>query len=108
MDVYYKGSCVTCKRVLAGLDGADVNGRDLFKDPLSEAELGRIIGMSGMRPRELLRKRDRMYRELDMGNREYTDSQLIRLMARNPGLIARPIVVENGSVRVGKAAAGCP
>jgi len=37
----------------------DVESRDFFKDPFTEAELKKIIKMTGKKPHELLRKRDK-------------------------------------------------
>ena len=46
----------------------------------------------GIAPRELLRTGEAVYRELELGKREVSDDELIRLMAENPDLIQRPIV----------------
>jgi len=81
---------------------ADIEKRDFFKDPFSEAELKKIIKMTGKKPSELLRKRDKMYKELDLDNNQNTDSQLIKLMIKYPGLILRPIVVTKNKAFVGK------
>ena len=81
---------------------ADIDKRDFFKDPFSEAELKKIIKMSGKKPAELLRKRDKMYKELDLENAKKTDSQLIKLMVKNPGLILRPIIITKNKAFVGK------
>lgn len=109
MKVYYKDSCVTCKKVLSEIErmGKDVEKRDLFRDPLSEEELRKIIAASGKKPREMLRKRDKMYRELGIEGGKYSDSQIIRLMSENPGLIMRPIITitAKNKVCVGKAGA---
>ena len=106
MRIYHKPSCVTCKKSISAIREAgikDVEVRDFFKDPFSEKELRQIIKMSGKSPRDLLRKRDKMYKELDLENSKKTDSQIIRLMVEHPGLIMRPIVVaENDKTLVGK------
>ena len=81
---------------------ADIEKRDFFKDPFSETELKKIIKMTGKKPSELLRKRDKMYRELDLENKKKTDIQLIKLMIKHPGLILRPIVIEKNKAFVGK------
>jgi len=81
---------------------ADVKKRDFFKDPFSEAELKKIIKMTGKKPSELLRKRDKMYKELDLNNYKKTDVQLIKLMVKYPGLILRPIVITKNKAFVGK------
>lgn len=81
---------------------ADIEKRDFFKDPFSETELTKIIKMTGKKPSELLRKRDKMFKELDLGNNKKTDSQLIKLMIKYPGLILRPIVITKNKALVGK------
>ena len=111
MEIYHKSTCVTCRRALAELGRADpdLKERDFFKDPLSESELTKLVLMTGKRPSELLRKRDKMYKELDLGNSagSYTDSEMIRLMVRHPGLIMRPIVTvpQKNTAFAGKSAA---
>jgi arsenate reductase len=81
---------------------ADVEKRDFFKDPFSEVEFKKIIKMTGKKPSELLRKRDKMYKELDLENSKKTDGQLIKLMVKFPGLILRPITIVKNKAYVGK------
>jgi len=81
---------------------SDIEKRDFFKDPFSETELKKIIKMTRRKPSELLRKRDKMYKELDLDNNKKTDSQLIKLMIKYPGLILRPIVISKNKAFVGK------
>jgi len=80
----------------------DIEKRDFFKDPLSETELKKIIKMTGKKPSELLRKRDKMYKELDLENDKKTDNQIIKLIVKHPGLLLRPIIVTKNKVFVGK------
>jgi len=80
----------------------DIETRDFFKDPFSETELKKIIKMTEKKPSELLRKRDKMYKELDLDNKKKTDVQLIKLMIKHPGLILRPIVIVKNKAFVGK------
>ena len=81
---------------------ADIEKRDFFKDPFSETELKKIIKMTGRSPSRLLRKRDKMYKELDLENNKKTDTQIIKLMIKYPGLILRPIVITKNKAFVGK------
>jgi len=81
---------------------ADVEKRDFFKDPFSETELKKIIKMTGKKPSELIRKRDKMYKELNLDNNKKTDLQIIKLMLKYPGLILRPIVITKNKAFVGK------
>ena len=58
--------------------------------------------MTGKKPSELLRKRDKMYKELDLENKKKTDDQLVKIMVKNPGLILRPIIITKNKAFVGK------
>ena len=80
----------------------DIDARDFFKDQLTESELKKIIKMTGKKPSELLRTRDKMYKEMDLEKNEKTDSQLIKLMVKHPGLILRPIIILKNKALVGK------
>ena len=80
----------------------DIEARDFFKDPLTELELKKIIKMTGKKPSELLRKRDKTYKEMNLEKNEKPDSELIKLMVKNPGLILRPIVILKNKALVGK------
>jgi len=80
----------------------DVESRDFFKEPFTEAELKKIIKMTGKKPTELLRKRDKTYKELKLDQNKKTDSEIIKLMVKNPGLILRPIIISKNKALIGK------
>ena len=80
----------------------DIQKRDFFKEPFSESELKKIIKISGLSPNELLRKRDKMYKELNLDNTKYSENEIIKLMTKYPGLIKRPIIIKKNKAHVGK------
>jgi len=104
LKVYHKSTCITCKKAITMIErmNADIEKRDFFKDPFSETELKKIIKMTGKKPSELIRKRDKMFKELNLENTKKTDSQIIKLMVKYPGLILRPIVIIKNKAFVGK------
>ena len=104
MKIFHKPTCITCKKTISEIEraNADIEKRDFFKDPFSEAELKKIVKMTGKKPSELLRKRDKMYKELDLENKKKTDAQIIKLMVKHPGLILRPIILTKNKAFVGK------
>ena len=104
MKVFHKSSCITCKKAISQVErmNADIEKRDFFKEPFSESELKKIIKMTGKKPSELLRKRDKMFKELDLESKKKTDAQIIKLMVKYPGLILRPIIITKNKAFVGK------
>ena len=104
LKIYHKSTCITCKKAITMIErmNADIEKRDFFKDPFSETELKKIIKMTQKKPSELLRKRDKMFKELNLENNKKSDSQIIKLMVKYPGLILRPIVIIKNKAFVGK------
>lgn len=103
--IYFKKSCITCKKSLSEIERMkiDIQKRDFFKEPFSESELRKIIKMADMKPKEFIRKRDKMYKELGFETKNYSDDQIIKLMVRFPGLITRPIIITKNKVFTGKS-----
>jgi arsenate reductase (glutaredoxin) len=77
--------------------GAELQERDLGKDPLSENELRALIGDSDVA--EFLNTRTALYRERKMKTNPPTRAEAISLMVQDPNLIKRPIAVK-GRARV--------
>ena len=80
----------------------DIKKRDFFKDPFSEKELIKIFKISEQKPSECLRKRDKMYKELNLADNKKTEKEIIKLMTKHPGLILRPIVISKNKAYFGK------
>ena len=104
MKIFHKSTCITCKKTIKEIERMkiDIETRDFFKDPFTESELKKIIKMTDKKPFELLRKRDKMYKELELENNNKTDSQIIKLMIKYPGLILRPIIITKNKAIIGK------
>ena len=80
----------------------DLEKRDFFKEPFSESELKKILKLAGKKPSEMIRKRDKMFKELNFEKKEYSDSQIIKFMIKYPGLIQRPIIISKNKAHIGK------
>jgi arsenate reductase len=75
--------------------------REYTREPLSEEELRRVLDLLGVGPKELLRTRDRVFKELGLTGEE-DDDRLIALMAEHPTLLQRPIGVLGDRAAVGR------
>ena len=63
-----------------------------YLEPLSRKKLTELIRKMKLKPRDLLRKSEPIYKELGLSKDEFSDSQLIDLMIEHPDLLQRPIV----------------
>ena len=73
--------------------------RDLAKDKLSAAEIEKLIG-----PRDytgFLNSRNELYRKKKMKDHPPSRKEAIRMMAKEPNLIRRPVIVAGGRVVLG-------
>lgn len=77
--------------------GAVLNERDLGRNPLSLVELEALF--RGHDPREYLNPRNELYRRMKMKENPPGRDETLRLMAREPNLIRRPLVIR-GARRV--------
>jgi len=77
----------------------DFDSRDLDKQPLSEAELDQLIGDRDYK--EFLNTRNELYRERDMKKRPPSRSEAIKLMAKSPNLIRRPLLIRGSQILFG-------
>lgn len=96
-----KPSCTTCRKAKKFMQrrGFQLYFRDLAKERLSSAELEKLIGRRDYT--QFLNTRNELYRERKMKDRPPTRKEAIRLMAKEPNLIRRPVIVGGGRVVVG-------
>jgi arsenate reductase len=95
LTVYEKPTCTTCRKLAALLAerGIDFERVNYYVEPLDEPTLRDLLRKAGIGPRDALRTREEIYRELGLADGDQSDDELIRLMVEHPDLVQRPIVV---------------
>jgi Spx/MgsR family transcriptional regulator len=98
---YHKSTWTTCRNARSFLRdlGVHLQERDLGKEPLSEAELGTLIGEAEVT--EFLNTRSASYRQHGFKGQPPSKARAIALMAQDPNLIKRPITVKGHDKVVG-------
>jgi arsenate reductase/regulatory protein spx len=79
--------------------GAELESRDLDKERLSEAELEDLIGERDYK--EFLNPRNELYRTQNMKEHPPSRSEAVQLMAKEPNLIRRPVVIRGSQMVLG-------
>lgn len=102
--IYEKPTCSTCRAGVMILKENGVPYRTVryYDEPLTEEKLTELIRKMGITPRELLRTREEKYKELDLANKNLSDTELIQLMIRYPDLMQRPIVERGNRAILGR------
>ena len=104
VTIYHNPRCSKSRETLALIESKGVKPKviEYLKTPPSASELTEVLSKLGLRPRDLLRQGEPLYRELDLGRTELDDVALIELMVDNPILIERPIVVNGDQAALGR------
>lgn len=102
--IYHNPRCSKSRQTLALLseNEMDVEIIEYLKTPPTKKELTQITKMLGIKPRDLLRKGEKEYKEAGLDNMDLSDQQIIDAMLEHPKLIERPIVIKDGQARIGR------
>lgn len=97
----HKPTCATCRKARRFMEkrGYLLRFRDLGKERLSAAELEKLIGKHDHE--DFLNPRSELFRKKHMKDDPPSRREAIGLMARNPNLIRRPVIVAGGRVVIG-------
>jgi arsenate reductase len=100
--IYHNPMCGTSRKTLAILqeEGADVEIVEYLKYPPDKEELRRLYARAAISPREGLRAKEGLARDLDLASGRVSDEAILDAMAENPVLIERPIVETDKGVRL--------
>jgi arsenate reductase (glutaredoxin) len=97
----HKPNCTTCRKARSFLEkrGFQLYFRDLDKRRLSSGELEKLIGRRDYT--DFLNTRNELFRRKKMKDHPPSRREAIRLMAKEPNLIRRPVVLAGGRVVLG-------
>ena len=92
--IYHKPTCSKSRQGLKYLQekGVEFEVIKYYDTPLTKNKLKTLLKKMDMKPAELLRKREKAYKELDFKNKNYTNDQIIEFMIKDPSLMERPII----------------
>jgi len=79
--------------------GVELESRDLDKERMSEAELEELIGDRDYK--DFLNTRNELYRKRNMKEHPPSRAEAIKLMAKEPNLIRRPVALRGPQMVLG-------
>lgn len=94
ITIYHNPRCSKSREceTFLGASGKDVRVINYMQTPFTKEELTKVISLLDIKPIELVRKNETIWKEL-FKDRKMTDSQVINALLKHPKLIQRPIVV---------------
>ena len=104
ITVYEKPTCTKCREMNRFLieNGVDFTRVNYYIEPIGEKKLRDLLKKMRMKPRDLLRSSEPVYRELGLGKKDFGDDEMISLMVEHPDLIQRPIVERGDRAVLGR------
>lgn len=103
ITIYHNPRCSKSRETLEILESKKVKYEIVkYLDvPLGEEKLSKIIKLLNIKPIELIRKNESIWKE-KFKNLNFSDEELIHLMTKYPKLIERPIVINDQKAIIGR------
>ncbi|MBL4754575.1 MAG: arsenate reductase (glutaredoxin) [Flavobacteriales bacterium] len=103
MKIYHNPRCGKSRATLELINksGVDVEVIEYLKETPSANDLSVLLSKLGMKPEEILRKGEKLYKE-EFKGKKLSDHAWIKAMVENPILIERPIVVKGNKAVIGR------
>ena len=103
VTLYTSPSCTSCRKAKAWLqeNGIPFKERNIFSEPLNIDEIKNMLRMTEDGTEDIISKRSKAYSKLNVDLDELPMKQLYKLISKNPGLLRRPIIVDEKRLQVG-------
>ena len=75
---------------------------EYIKNPPNVEELRKICNILGLQPSDIIRKGDKVYKELNISNLD-EDIDLLDIIIKHPKLMERPIVIKGQKGIIGRS-----
>lgn len=103
LTLYTSPSCTSCRKARAWLQEHQIPfvERNIFSEPLNSSELKAILQMTEDGTEEIISTRSKVFQKLNMDLDELPLQELLELVQNNPGLLRRPIMIDDKRLQVG-------
>lgn len=103
VTLYTSPSCTSCRKARAWLEEHHIayTERNIFSEPLNIPEIKAILRMTEDGTEEIISIRSKVFQELDVDLDDMPLQQLFDLVQKNPGLLRRPIMLDEKRLQVG-------
>lgn len=94
VTIYQKPTCSTCRQAVQLLkeSGKPFTTVNYYEEPFTKARLKALLKKANLSPKDVLRTKEDIYKDLGLGKKTLSADELIDLMIKHPDLIQRPIV----------------
>ncbi len=98
--IYQKPTCSTCRTVikLVKESGQPFTAVNYYEKPFSKSKLKGLLKKASLKPSDVIRKKEDIYKRLNLAQSQFTDDELLDIMIKQPDLIQRPLVQRGDQV----------
>ncbi|HLR79397.1 MAG TPA: transcriptional regulator SpxA [Bacillota bacterium] len=103
VTLYTSPSCTSCRKAKAWLEEHEISfkERNIFSEPLTIDEIKEILRMTEDGTDEIISTRSKVFQQLDVDIDQLPLKELFGLIQENPGLLRRPIILDEKRLQVG-------
>ena len=103
ITLFLSPSCTSCRKARAWLANHEVNYQEhnIITSPLSRDELLSILSFTENGMEDIISTRSKVFQKLDIDVEELSVLNLIQLIADNPSLLRRPIIMDKKRMQIG-------
>ncbi len=103
VTLYTSPSCTSCRKAKAWLEehGIPYKERNIFSEPLTIEEIKEILRMTEDGTDEIISTRSKTFQKLNINLESLPLQDLFELIRNNPGLLRRPIIIDEKRLQVG-------
>jgi len=103
VTLFTSPSCTSCRKARAWLEEHNIEfkERNIFSEPLTVNEIKEILRMTEDGTDEIISTRSKAFQELNVNLEQLALKDLIRLIQKHPGLLRRPIILDEKRLQVG-------
>ncbi len=106
VTIYQKPTCSTCRQAVQLLkeSGQPFTAVNYYEQPFTKAQLKSLLKKAGLAPKDILRTKEDIYKELGLAKKTLSDDEWLDVMIAHPDLIQRPIVAKGEQVILARPA----
>ena len=103
VTLFVTPSCTSCRKAKAWFQENEIPyiERNLLSEAISIGEIKEILRLTEDGTEEIISKRSKVFQELDIDINQLPMKDLYPLIQENPGLLKRPIMVDDKRLQVG-------
>ena len=103
VTLYTSPCCTSCRKAKAWLEEHDIpyKERNIFSESLSLDEIKEILRMTEDGTDEIISTRSKTFQKLNVNLDNLPLQELFNIIQQNPGLLRRPIIIDEKRLQVG-------